>query len=63
MAIRRQSNEYCSPFFMIRRRRVHHLRVSVITELSLTKVYLQCQASDVTEQSEEILMRYREAIF
>jgi len=47
---------------MIRRCRLHLLRVTVITELSLTKVYPQCQASEVTEQT-EILMRYREANF
>ena len=48
---------------MIRRCCLHQLRVTVITELSLTKVYLQCQDSEVTEESEEILMRYQEANF
>ena len=48
---------------MIRRCHLQQLRVTVITELSLTKVCLQFQASEVTEQSEEILMRYREVNF
>jgi hypothetical protein len=49
--------------FMIQRCRLQQLRVTVITELSLTKVCLQCQASEVTEQSEEILIRYWEVNF